>query len=335
MKKIASAGQIKAGSTANCLSDLVAWYFNHIYQRWEGPGIIPYYCDPARIGAFAVATTALASGDAAALFQLFITMTMYQARRDTVIMAQQLSLTKSVVRKLTSPKLLQQLQRNSSCACLRTAAKFDQECSVQKQAGLVTCSQHPSTPCHVKEASEVMLRMGDMGKIPTSAWLHCWKDGQLTHELQRLFKIEKDSKLRAKALVKYFQRVHRVGQKLATMFVSALSVPALAPGLTPWYPEVDGSELIVIDTNVAQLIDQLQKKCGASTYEARARWLRIQAKKIDLSKYHPTLPAYSPRLVQQALYHFGSKSNRVARGDICCSTKQGSCSLKSLCPVSA
>ena len=39
----------------------------------------------------------------------------------------------------------------------------------------------------------------------------------------------------------------RVGRKLATMFVSALSTPALAPGLTPWFPDIDGNELVVVD----------------------------------------------------------------------------------------
>jgi hypothetical protein len=101
------------------------------------------------------------------------------------------------------------------------------------------------------------------------------------------------------------------------MFVSAMSTPSLAPGLTPWYPHVDGNELVVVDTNVARAVDTLRGKTGPRTYEARARWLREQAQALDLRELAHELPSYSPRLLQEALYTFCSKSNRVERGDAC------------------
>ena len=122
---------------------------------------------------------------------------------------------------------------------------------------------------------------------------------------------------RAVLLVARFAAAHRVGRKLATMFVSALSTPALAPGLTPWFPKVDGNGLVVVDTNVARAVDALRAPGAAKTYDARERWVREQAAKLDLRAFGPELPAYSPRLVQEALYAFCSKSNRVARGDAC------------------
>lgn len=118
-------------------------------------------------------------------------------------------------------------------------------------------------------------------------------------------------------LVERFARVHRVGRKLATMFVSALSTPALVPGLTPWFPDVDGNQLVVVDTNVARAVDALRKPGAPKSYDARERWVREQAAQLDLRELHPDVPSYSPRLVQQALYAFCSRSNRVARGDAC------------------
>lgn len=48
----------------------------------------PFYCDSARIGAFAVKPNELAAGTDAAIFRLFVTLSMYQALRDVVIMRQ-------------------------------------------------------------------------------------------------------------------------------------------------------------------------------------------------------------------------------------------------------
>ena len=89
--------------------------------------------------------------------------------------------------------------------------------------------------------------------------------------------------------------------------------------LTPWFPNVDGNELVVVDTNVARAVNGLRApRPGArTTYDAHAQWVRAQAARIDLRVFKPDLPAYSPRLVQEALYTFCSKSNRIARGDAC------------------
>lgn len=322
-------------SVSNYISDIVNWYFSQVYTRWEGPGVIPYYCDPVQVGYFASEPSAIARGDEGSLFKLFVTMAMYQARRNTVIMAQQRAMDTKIVDMFTSLRRLQRLQGQSKCQCLRKMEFFDRDCSVQKRLGVVTCGHHPLWSCHIKETSKIMLRMGDMGKFPTSAWFHCWKDGQFKKEYNRILNEEINPRLRAVMLVKYFSKAHRVGQKLATMFVSALSVPALAPGLTPWFPAVDGSDLVVVDTNVAQVVDLLRKGLGAQTYEARSNWVRKQARRIDLHKYSSSyLPQYSPRIIQQAIYHFRSKSNRVAMGNLCSGSKMCRRCLKTLCPMS-
>ncbi len=155
--------------------------------------------------------------------------------------------------------------------------------------------------------------MGDMGKLPTSAWLLLWKSGGVREVLADVCRQEASPTKRAALLVERFARVHRVGRKLATMFVSALSTPALAPGLTPWFPDINGHELVVVDTNVARAVDALRDPGAPKTYDARERWVREQAAHLDLREFRRDVPSYSPRLVQQALYAFCSKSNRVAR----------------------
>jgi hypothetical protein len=181
----------------------------------------------------------------------------------------------------------------------------------------MTCNAHPGADCHVKDASSLLRRMGDMGKVPTSAWLHLWKNGRLQRELAAVIATDPDPGTRADLLVERFATVYRVGRKLATMFVSALSTPALYPGLTPWFPEIDGSALVVVDTHVAHMVDLLRRGAAETSYESRVRWIRERAARINLQEFHKHLPGYGPRLVQQAIYVYRSKSNRVARGDRC------------------
>lgn len=75
------------------LSSIVLWFLD---VRKQGGG--PFYCDPARVGAFAVAPDELAAGTDAAVFRLFVTLSMYQALRDVVIMRQQRTLPRASMR---------------------------------------------------------------------------------------------------------------------------------------------------------------------------------------------------------------------------------------------
>lgn len=278
---------------------------------------LPFYCDPDRIGAFAVAPDELASGGDAAIFRLFVTLSMYQALRDVVIMRQQQSLPRASMRVVADAAFVKRSIARHECPVLCTADAFEEGCDVAKVSEVVDCGKCPGTACHVKDATAVFNRMGDMGKLPTSAWLRLWKDSGIRTVLAEVCRGEGSPTKRAALLVEGFAQVHRVGRKLATMFVSALSTPVLAPGLTPWFPEVDGNDLVVVDTNVARAVDTLREPGAPKTYDARANWVREQASQVDLREFQPDLPSYSPRLVQQALYAFCSKSNRVSHGDAC------------------
>lgn len=294
---------------------------------------VPFYCDPIRVGAFAVAPEDLALGTEAATFRLFVSLSMYQALRDVVIMRQQRSLPRRSMRVVADLAFVSTKVTLHGCPALGSIQLFDDGCDVSKTANGADCGTCPGAACHVKDATTIFNRMGAMGKLPTSAWLRLWSGHGIRELLERVCREESAPTERASLLVEQFARVERVGRKLATMFVSALSTPALAPGLTPWFPLVDGNELVVIDTNVARAADALREPGARRTYEARARWIREQAAAIDLRELRTDLPRYSPRLVQQALYTFCSRSNRVAQGDPC-ATGAVPCPgcAQSLCP---
>jgi hypothetical protein len=317
------------------LSQIARWYLTTSAGGFNVQSV-PFYCDPARIGGFAVDREELAAGTDAAVFKLFVTLSMYQALRDVVIARQQRSLSYDAMRTVADSGCVGRSIEQHACPALRSAEAFEADCDVVKRDGIVDCGTCPGVSCPVKDASRVFNRMGDMGKLPTSAWLGIWRDGGLPMLLEEGFRTEAMPSRRADALVLRFATVHRVGPKLATLFVSALSTPLLAPGLTPWFPAVDGNHLVVVDTNVARAVDALRAPGVAKTYEARATWVRAQAALIDLREFRADLPAYSPRIVQEALYVFCSKSNRVARGDAC-AQRRAPCTtcVPSVCPFAA
>lgn len=310
----ATQSRVMRGTQLGELRRAVAWYFK-VHQAIAAKR--PFYCDPNRVGAFAIAAEDLAAGRSTAIFRLFVTLSMYQALRDVVIMRQQRSLPRASMRVVADAGILQRSIARHACPALGSAETFEDRCDVSKLDEIVDCGTCSGVSCHVKDATVVFNRMGDMGKLPTSAWLRLWKDGGIHRLLADVRREEAAPTSRAVLLVERFARVHRVGRKLATMFVSALSTPALAPGLTPWFPDIDGNNLVVVDTNVARAVDALRESSAPRTYDARERWVRKQAAALDLSEFRPDLPRYSPRLVQQALYVFCSKSNRVAAGDEC------------------
>lgn len=312
-KHIAANGIAKGLKTefASPLRGAVAWYLRGV-ERTR-----PFYCDASRVGAFAIEPDELAAGGDAAVFRLFVTLSMYQAVRDVVIMKQQRSMPRDATRPLIDLGYLKRAIARHDCPVLLSAEAFEQKCDVSKNGEVVDCGIRPGRPCHVKSATVAFHRMGDMGKLPTSAWLRVWKDGEVRKLLAEVQRREASPTRRADLMVERFAQVFRVGRKLATLFVSALSTPALAAGLTPWFPTIDGNELVVVDTNVARAVDALREPGAPKTYDARVKWVRKQAAQLDLRELDCALPRYSPRLVQEALYAFCSKSNRVARGDMC------------------
>ena len=316
------------------LQRIVRWYFRNVYGRYEGPGVLPFYCDPHRIGYFAVKPSLLAAGDEKALFRLFVALSMYQALRDVVIMRQLAELKRQSVAVLASATTIGRRIRQNPCPVLGSVERFETNCSVRKDGGVVGCSERPRQKCHVKEAAVALNRMADLGKLPTSAWLRLRRYGGYRQQLCEVCREEENPIRRADLLVARLSAIWRVGRKLATMFVSALSVPALAPGLTAWFPAVDGNELVVVDTNVERGLLALLGAKAPRGYQASVGWFRQAAAAIDLRALVSGLPAYSPRLVQQAVYAFCSRSNRIAREDRCAG-RPDACEecVPAVCPI--
>jgi len=294
------------------LMGVLRWY----YAAPVSCAAEPFYCDPRRVGAFAVEPGKLASGGDDALFSLFVCLSMYQALRDVVIMNGQRALTPELAASVADLASVGRSATHHDCPALRSAEALEQTCDVSKAGGSVDCGTQPGSACPVKSATRVFNRMGDMGKLPSSAWLRVWESG-LDSVLDTVCREEPCPKKRAERLVALFATICRVGRKISTLFVSALSTPALAPGRTPWFPRIDGNHLVVVDTNVARVVDRLRPVGSPRTYGAREAWLREQAAAINLTEFRQELPRYSPRLLQEAIYAFGSKSNRRNAGDAC------------------
>lgn len=303
---------------------IARWYRETVYGQHEGPGTVPFYCDRARVGHFAVDPAALGRGDGAALFQLFVVLAMYQSRRDVDIMRRQRETPSRDAAGLANARTLGRRVASSPCELLRSAETFDAACSVKRvfPSGRATCDHRPRTPCHVKDASRAIGRMGDLGKLPTSAWFHLGREGGLPALYEAACAAQPDPHARAQWLVARLAAVHRVGRKLATMFVSTVSTPELAPGLSPWAPAVGGAELVVVDTNLMAAVDRLHPGLAPKTYGAYEAFIRRAAEAVD----------WSPRLLQQALYAYRSKSNRASRRDPCAQRRACSACVREVCP---
>ncbi len=159
--------------------EIVRWYLTNAYGQIEGPNCRPFFSDPNRVGAFAVRVEDLQAHDEAAHFRLLVLLALYQSRRDVDVMTIQRTMAVRSVTAMTSVGRLRTLIARSPCDALHEAARFDDRCDVYRDfdRDAATCRHRPHTPCHVKAASLAIGRMGDMGKLPTSAVLHLGSDG--------------------------------------------------------------------------------------------------------------------------------------------------------------
>ncbi len=108
-------------------------------------------------------------------------LAMYQSRRDVDIMAIQRGMSRAQAAAVGSSRRLQVLVDDAACAHARDAAAFDDRCTVRRDFARerATCTYRPRAACHVKDATMAIGRMGDMGKLATSAWLHVADAGGL------------------------------------------------------------------------------------------------------------------------------------------------------------
>jgi hypothetical protein len=119
----------------------------------EDPGVVPFYCKHAVVGAFTVLPKGLAAGHDWALFRRFVGPAVFQARGDMAIMRQQGGFCPDIVRQLRSLAVLRQTLERHHCLKVLTAEKFDEGYNVRKKSGTVGCGYYPDENCHVKRES--------------------------------------------------------------------------------------------------------------------------------------------------------------------------------------
>ena len=124
-------------------------------EQKAGQGILPFYCDPKRVGAFAVTPADLAAGGDSALFRLLVTLSMYQALRDVVIMRRQRSM------KLASVRVVADLARVSTggvgyafaCRCFWPELKRGEAVKARPTPGCRLLLLQPGRDCRPNTAT--------------------------------------------------------------------------------------------------------------------------------------------------------------------------------------
>lgn len=322
---------------------VVRWYLDTHFRRPSDPGVVDMFCDPSRVGSFAVERRAVRAGDGRALFRLLVATSMFQRRQDVQILRILQGMGAADAAEISDAGRLLALVDNGECAHMRTTRSLAEACDLDKDPSTRKgcCEANPSVPCHMKRHTVLLKRYGHFGKVPTSIALMVRESGARDlPDLRRLvMKRERDPLVRAKALEHELSRAWRVNQKIASMFLSLITNPDLSRGLAPWSRGIDWTYYVVVDSNVDLFLASVGYR-GAGTYDSRREFVRALARKIDLSTLAPDVQPFNPRLVQQAMYLFMSEANRRAASADCMHAGASACracprALERRCPVAA
>jgi hypothetical protein len=321
----------------------VGWYLRLYHRTADDPGVARTFRDREKVGAFAVTTAGIRRGDPDELFRLLVATTMFQRRQDLQILRILRSMSAEQVNALTRPKRLLALVDEGSCVHMHSTAALHEACDLSKHPSskVGVCAANARVACHLKVHTVLMRRYGHFGKVPTSAALMLREAGVdgLAGLRAKVLRMFRDPAERAVALEGELSRAWRVSSKIASMFLSSLATPDLAPGPTPWTRGIDWTHFVVIDSNVDLFLASIRYR-GRGTYDARRTFVRELAHRIDLRRYDKRLRAFNPRLVQQAMYLFMSATNRKATARDCSHEGAAACrrcpnELRERCPVRA
>lgn len=273
------------------------------------------FCDPERVGHFALDPRLLAAGEPRTLFRLWFVITMFQRRQDVQIMRILRGISATDARELATSSRLLRLVDGSPCDHLKTARRLVERCDLAKdgRTKLGCCEANPDIACHLKRHTVLLKRYGHFGKVPTSLAL-VLREASARHLAELRTRILRDvptPEERALALEAALSRAWRVSQKIAAMFLSAVANPELSDVPAAWADGVDWSHFVVIDSNVDLFLASIGYR-GTGTYDARRAFVQALSRKIDLHQVDARLSSYNPRVVQQALYLFMSAANRGA-----------------------
>jgi hypothetical protein len=320
---------------------VVQWYLAQHFGRASDPGVIEMFCDPGRVGAFAVDRRALRAGEGRALFRLLVATAMFQRRQDVQILRILQGMSPGDADEIADAEQLLRLVDEGSCEHMRTTAALVERCDLAKdpRTRLGCCNANAKVACHLKRHTVLLKRYGHFGKVPTSIALMVREAGvqDLSALRRKVMVAERDPMLRAQALESELSRAWRVNQKIASMFLSMVTNPDLSRGLAPWSRGLDWTYYVVVDSNVDLFLASI-KYDGIGTYDARRDFVRAIAREIDLSEFDSTLHDFNPRLVQQAMYLFMSTANRRTADGDCIQRAPSACSacprtLRTRCPA--
>lgn len=320
---------------------VVRWYLEQHFGRASDPGVVGMFCDPERVGAFAVDRSALRAGDGRALFRLLVATAMFQRRQDVQILRILQGMSPDDANEIADADRLLRLVDEGGCEHMRTTIALVEGCDLAKdpRTRLGCCKANAKLACHLKRHTVLLKRYGHFGKVPTSIALMVREAGvqDLSALRRKVMAGERDPMLRAQALEKELSRAWRVNQKIASMFLSMVTNPDLSGGLAPWSQGIDWTYFVVVDSNVDLFLASIGYE-GIGTYDARREFVRAIAREIDLSELSPGLHAFNPRFVQQAMYLFMSSANRRASSVDCMHTAPSACAtcplqVRRRCPV--
>lgn len=317
------------------------WYLERYFGTEADPGVAARFCEGSRIGSFAVKLEELAAGEGSALFRLLVATAMFQRRQDVQIQRILLGIGQGDAEELTSARRLLTLVDESPCGLMKSNTRLIGECNLDKDsiAKEGRCTANPAVRCHLKRHTVLLKRYGHFGKVPTSAalLLREAEARDLPDLRARILRSTPTRSGRARALEQALAKAWRISQKIASMFLSAVTNPDLSRGLAPWMSGVDWTYFVVIDSNVDLFLASIGYR-GLGTYDARRSFLQALAQRIDLRAMNHRVRSYNPRLVQQAMFVFMSAANRRATPADCMHLGPDACAtcpraLKRRCPV--
>jgi hypothetical protein len=339
---IATTGRASAPTRAQVRQAraVVEWYLSLYYGRPDDPGVPHAFCDPARVGHFAVAPAALKRAEPDALFRLLVAVAMFQRRQDVQILRILRGMRSEDAAEIASAPRLLRLIDSSPCEHAKSLAGLVRRCDLTKdpvtKVGVCTANTH--VRCHLKRHTVALKRWGHFGKMPSSIALSLRESGaEDLRDLRRaVLRRHRDPLARAQALESALGSAWRVNQKIACMFLSAVSNPAFLKDAA-WRRGIAWTHYVVVDSNVDLFLKAIAYR-GVRTYDARRAFIQGLASKIDLRKYDANLDAYNPRVVQQALYLFMSVANRRAIARDCSKLGVAECrrcprAVAALCPL--
>ncbi|MGK3998908.1 hypothetical protein [Sorangium sp. So ce1024] len=293
---------------------VVRWYLTTHYGTPDDRGVTQAFCDPRRVGAFAVEARGIVERDGAQLFRLLVAVAMFQRRQDEQITRILRGMTAEDAAEVSSLPAL--LALSDACACdhARSLDGLLARCDLTKtpRTKRGTCRANPRVDCHLKRHTVLLRRYGHFGKVPSSIALTVRESR--TPDLSALLATAAEGanspEARARAMVDALSRAWRVSEKIASMFLSMVWNPDVTPGVVA-RRDLDWRHFVVIDSNTDAFLATIGYR-GYGTYEARRRFLRALSERIDLKRIHPGLRRDNPRIVQQAMYLFMSVANRRA-----------------------